>query len=348
MQARQRAAINKMIGYLTSRDFIILIIKIVVIFGAVMNVVGLLSWVERKVMARVQMRPGPTRVGPFGLLQPMADLLKFVFKEDVIPSQANRFLYIAAPLVSLIPAFLTFSVVPFGPWLQVTDLSVGLLFVFALTSLGVYGIALGGWASNSKYPLIGAMRSAAQMISYELSLTLSVVGVLMIANTLSLGQLVSSQRSTWFGVIPRWNIFLQPIAFLVYVCSAVAETNRLPFDLAESEQELVAGWHTEYSSLKFAMFMLAEYANMVTVSALATIMFLGGWSGPVFGPFWMQAALPTLWFILKIFVFIFFYVLLRATIPRFRYDQLMKFGLKVLLPLSLGNILATSFNVAIS
>ena len=209
-------------------------------------------------------------------------------------------------------------------------------------------IALGGWASNSKYPLMGAMRSSAQMISYELSLTLSVVGVLMIANTLSLAQLVTSQQSTWLCVIPRWNIFLQPVAFLVYVVSAIAETNRLPFDLAESEQELVAGWHTEYSSLKFAMFMLAEYANMVTVSALATIMFLGGWSGPLFGPNWLQAALPTVWFVLKIFVFIFFYVLLRSTIPRFRYDQLMKFGWKVLLPLSLANILATSFIVAIS
>ena len=285
-----------MIEYLTSRDFIILIIKIVVIFGAVMNVVGLLSWVERKVMARVQMRPGPTRVGPFGLLQPLADLLKFVFKEEVIPTQANRFLYIAAPLISLIPAFLTFAVVPFGPSLQVTDLSVGLLFVFALTSLGVYGIALGGWSSNSKYPLLGAMRSSAQMISYELSLTLSVIGVLLIANTLSLRELVISQNSTWAGFIPRWNIFLQPIAFVVYVVSGVAETNRLPFDLAESEQELVAGWHTEYSSMKFLMFMMAEYANLIGVSSVATILFLGGWNGPMFGPQWLQMVLPIVWF----------------------------------------------------
>jgi NADH-quinone oxidoreductase subunit H len=354
MQARQRAAsrkgavINKMIQYLTSRDFIILIIKIVVIFGAVMNVVGLLSWVERKVMARVQMRPGPTRVGPFGLLQPLADLLKFVFKEEVIPTQANTFLYIAAPLISLIPAFLTFAVVPFGPSLQVTDLSVGLLFVFALTSLGVYGIALGGWSSNSKYPLLGAMRSSAQMISYELSLTLSVVGVLLIANTLSLRELVISQNSTWAGFIPRWNIFLQPIAFVVYVVSGVAETNRLPFDLAESEQELVAGWHTEYSSMKFLMFMMAEYANLIAVSSVATILFLGGWNGPMFGPQWLQMVLPIVWFALKIGLFVFFYVLLRSTIPRFRYDQLMRFGWKVLLPLSLANIVVTSFVVAIT
>jgi NADH-quinone oxidoreductase subunit H len=337
-----------MMEYLTSFDFLILIIKIVVIFGAVMNVVGLLSWVERKMMARVQMRPGPTRVGPFGLLQPFADLLKFVFKEEVIPTNANTFLYVAAPVVSLVPAFLTFSVVPFGPYLQVTDLSVGLLFIFAVTSLGVYGIVLGGWASNSKYPLMGAMRSSAQMISYELSLTLSVIGVLMIANTLSLRELVLAQQSTWLGFIPRWNIFLQPVAFFIYLTSGIAESNRLPFDLAESEQELVAGWHTEYSSMKFLMFMMAEYANMIAVASLATILFLGGWNGPMFGPALLQMALPIIWFVLKVSVLIFFYLLLRSTIPRFRYDQLMKFGWKVLLPLSLANILVTSFIVAIS
>ncbi len=313
-----------------------------------MNVVGLLSWVERKMMARVQMRPGPTRVGPFGLLQPLADLLKFVFKEEVIPTNANVFLYIAAPIVSLVPAFLTFAVVPFGPWLQVTDLSVGLLFIFAVTSLGVYGIVLGGWASNSKYPLMGAMRASAQMISYELSLTLSVVGVLMIANTLSLRELVISQQSTWLGFIPRWNIFLQPVAFAVYLISGIAESNRLPFDMAESEQELVGGWHTEYSSMKFLMFMMAEYANMIAVASLATVLFLGGWNGPMFGPALLQMVLPIIWFVLKVSVLIFFYLLLRSTIPRFRYDQLMKFGWKVLLPLALANILVTSFIVAIS
>ena len=335
-------------AYFTSYDFLIVLIKIIVIFGAVMNVVGLLSWVERKVMARVQMRPGPTRVGPFGLLQPFADLLKFVFKEEVIPTNANTLLYMAAPVVSLVPAFLSFAVVPFGPALQVTDLSVGLLFIFAATSLGVYGIVLGGWASNSKYPLMGAMRSSAQMVSYELSLTLSVVGVLLIANTLSLRDLVLSQQGTWFGFIPRWNIFLQPLAFIVYVISGTAETNRLPFDLAESEQELVAGWHTEYSSMKFLMFMMAEYANMIAVSSVATILFLGGWNGPMFGPGLLRMVLPIVWFVLKVSLFIFFYVLLRSTIPRFRYDQLMKFGWKVLLPLSLANILITSLVVALS
>jgi NADH-quinone oxidoreductase subunit H len=296
----------------------------------------------------VQMRPGPTRVGPFGLFQPLADLIKFLFKEEVIPTNANTFLYLAAPVVSLIPAFLSFAVVPFGPSLQVTDLNVGLLFVFAATSLGVYGIVLGGWASNSKYPLMGAMRSSAQMISYELSLTLSVVGVLMIANTLSLRDLVLAQQSTWLGFIPRWNIFVQPVAFVVFVISGIAETNRLPFDLAESEQELVAGWHTEYSSMKFLMFMMAEYANMIAVASMATVLFLGGWSGPIFGPALLQMVLPIVWFVLKVSALIFFYFLLRSTIPRFRYDQLMKFGWKVLLPLALANVLVTSLVVAIS
>lgn len=337
-----------MIEYLSDSGLAVLLLKIGVIFGGVVGTVAYLSWLERKLIARVQMRPGPTRVGPFGLLQPIADGLKFLFKEDVIPTGANTFLYVVAPLLSLITALLSFSVIPFGPDLQVTDLSIGLLFIFAVTSLGIYGIVLGGWASNSKYPLMGAMRSSAQMISYELSLTLSVVGVLMIANTLSLAQLITAQQGTWFGFIPRWNIFLQPIAFFIYVISALAETNRLPFDLAESEQELVAGWHTEYSSMKFAMYMLAEYANMITVSALATILFLGGWSGLVFGPPLLRMILPTVWFLLKISVFIFFYVLLRSTVPRFRYDQLMKFGWKVLLPLALANILITSFIVAIS
>src|SRR5215510_6481060 len=311
-----------MIEYFTSSEFLVVLIKIVIIFGGVMGVLAYLTWVERKLMARVQMRPGPTRVGPFGLLQPIADGLKFLFKEDVIPTNANTLLYIAAPVISLIPALLSFAVIPFGPWLQVTDLSVGLLFIFAIASLGVYGIVLGGWASNSKYPLIGAMRSAAQMISYELSLTLSVVGVLLIANTLSLRELVISQNSTWAGFIPRWNIFLQPVAFVVYVVSGVAETNRLPFDLAESEQELVAGWHTEYSSMKFLMFMMAEYANLIAVSSVATILFLGGWNGPMFGPSWVQMFLPIIWFTAKVGLFVFFYVLLRSTIPRFRYDQL--------------------------
>lgn len=336
-----------MIEYLTSRDSLILFAKMIGIFGGVMGALAYTTLLERRLMAFVQMRPGPNRVGPFGLLQPIADGLKFLFKEQTIPASANVLLYFAAPVVSLIPALLSFSVIPFGPDLKMADISVSLLFIFAITSLGVYGIVLGGWASNSKYPLMGAMRSSAQMLSYELSLTLSVVGVLLIANTLSLSTLVQSQQGTWFGFIPKWNIFLQPVAFLVYVLSGIAETNRLPFDLAESEQELVAGWHTEYSGMKFAMFFIAEYANMVTVSALATILFLGGWHGPMFGPWWLQMALPTLWFLLKIGGFLFVYMLIRATIPRFRYDQLMYFGWKVLLPVAVLNIVVTSFLVAI-
>ena len=336
-----------MIDYLTSRDFLILFAKMMVIFGGVMGALAYTTLVERRLMAFVQMRPGPNRVGPFGLLQPIADGLKFLFKEQTVPGNANVLLYYAAPILSMIPALLSFSVIPFGPDLKIADINVSLLLIFAITSLGVYGIVLGGWASNSKYPLMGAMRSSAQMLSYELSLTLSVVGVLMITNSLSLTSIVQSQQGTWLGFIPKWNVFLQPVAFVVYFLSGIAETNRLPFDLAESEQELVAGWHTEYSGMKFAMFFLAEYANMVTVSALATIMFLGGWNGPSFGPWWMEMALPTVWFVLKITVFLFIYMLVRATIPRIRYDQLMYFGWKVLLPLALANILVTSFLVAV-
>src|SRR5215831_19662680 len=245
-----------MIDYLTSRDFMILFIKMIAIFGGVMGGLAYMSLLERRLMAFVQMRPGPNRVGPFGLLQPIADGLKFLFKEQVQPTAANEWLYLIAPLLSLVPALLSFSVIPFGPALQVTDLNVALLVVFAVGSLSVYGIVLGGWASNSKYPLIASMRSSAQMISYELSLTLSVIGVLTLSNSLSLVRIVEGQQGLWLGFIPRWNIFLQPIGFVVYLVAATAETNRLPFDLAESEQELVSGWHTEYSGMKFAMYML--------------------------------------------------------------------------------------------
>ncbi len=336
-----------MIDYL-SNPLVILMTKMLVIFGGLMGVLAYMTLLERKVMAWVQMRPEPNRVGPLGLLQPLADGLKFLFKEEVVPTSANRMIFVLAPAVSLIPAFLSFAVIPFGPHFQIADLNVGLLFVFAATSVGVYGIVLGGWASNSKYSLLGGLRASAQMISYELSLTLSVIGVLIIANTLSLSELVVSQRGTWLGFIPRWNIFLQPIAFGIFVISSIAETNRLPFDMAEAEQELVAGWHTEYSSMKFAMFFLAEYANMITVSAIATILFLGGWDGPMFGPPLLQLyVLPTFWFVLKIFAFVFGFMLARATLPRIRYDQLMAFGWKVLLPLALANVVITSFFVAI-
>lgn len=335
-----------MIAYLPSPELLISLVRMVVILGGLLTALAYITLLERKVMAWVQMRPGPNRVGPLGLLQPLADGLKFLFKEDVIPTQSNVLLYIAAPAISLIPALLCFAVIPFGPALQITDLDVGLLYVFAMTSMGVYGIVLGGWASNSKYPLMGGLRASAQMISYELSLTLSVVGVLMIANTLSLQELIQHQEGAWFGLIPRWNIFVQPVAFCVFLVSALAETNRLPFDLAEAEQELVAGWHTEYSSMKFAMFFLAEYANMITASSVATILFLGGWSGPTFGPGWLTMILPTVWLLLKVGSFILVFMLLRATLPRLRYDQLMAFGWKVLLPVALANLVVTSLLVA--
>jgi NADH-quinone oxidoreductase subunit H len=337
-----------MIAYLTSAAFLILMLKMVSIFGGLMGSLAYMTWLERKVMAGVQMRPGPNRVGPFGLLQPLADGLKFLFKEDIIPTNANVLIYVAAPALSLIPALMAFAVIPFGPALQITDLNVGVLFIFAVTSVGVYGIVLGGWASNSKYPLMGGLRAAAQMVSYELSLTLSVIGVLLLSSTLSLQELVLSQQGTWFGFLPRWNIFLQPVAFVVFLVSIIAETNRTPFDMAEAEQELVAGWHTEYSSMKFAMFFLAEYANMVTGSAMASILFLGGWGGPLVGPPLVQAVLPTVWFLLKIFMFMFLYMMIRATLPRIRYDQLMAFGWKVMLPLALANVVVTSLVVALS
>ena len=329
-------------------EFVLLIAKMLVIFGGLMGSLAYMTLLERKVMAAVQMRPRPNRVGPFGLLQPLVDGLKFLFKEDIIPTNANVALYVLAPVISLIPALMAFSVIPFGPELQITDLNVGVLFIFAVTSVGVYGIVLGGWVSNSKYSLMGGLRASAQMISYELSLTLSVIGVLMLSNTLSLRELVTAQEGLWFGFIPQWNIFLQPVAFVIFLISILAETNRTPFDMAEAEQELVADWHTEYSSMKFAMFFLAEYANMVTGSAMASILFLGGWSGPAFGPEWLQLwVLPTVWFLSKIFFFMFLYMLIRATLPRIRYDQLMAFGWKVLLPLALANVVITSFIVAV-
>lgn len=332
-------------------------IKSLVVIAAMLGAVAYSTWLERKLVAHIQVRWGPYRVGWHGLLQPIADGLKFVFKEDIIPGEASKFIYILAPAVAFVPALLSITVIPFGSvahfgsqtvQFQITDVNVGMLFVFAATSLGVYGIALGGWASNNKYSLIGGLRSSAQMISYELSLGLSIVSVLLVAGSLSLGQIVAIQSGTWFGFIPKWNIFVFPlfISFLTYFMSAIAETNRVPFDLPEAETELVAGFHTEYSSMKFALFFLAEYANMLTVSAIATTLFFGGWHGPVFGPVWLQGLLPLFWFMLKVFFFMFFYIWTRGTLPRFRYDQLMAFGWKFLMPLSLANIVLTSFIVA--
>jgi len=340
---------------------LITLIKIAVVVVVMLTAIAYLTWLERKVVAHIQARWGPHRVGPHGLFQPLADGVKFILKEDIMPLEADTVIYWLAPFLGFTLAFLSIAVIPFGESFriyghtisfQITDLNVGLLFIFAVTSLGVYSIALAGWSSNSKYPLLGGLRSSAQMISYELSLGLAVVGVLMISGTLSLRGIVNNQAGFfhYHGMntyIPHWNIFLQPVGFLVYFISAIAETNRVPFDLPEGETELVGGFHTEYSSMKFAMFFLAEYANMITVSCLATIMFFGGWHGPTFGPYVLRVLLPVFWFGLKLFCFLFFYIWTRGTLPRFRYDQLMAFGWKFLLPLGVLNILATSFVVAL-
>jgi len=322
---------------------IIAVIKVAVVLFAILTACAYIVWLERKLVARMQVRLGPTRVGPFGLLQPLADAIKLFSKEEIIVEHAEKWLYIAAPLIAFIPAFITFAVIPFGDTvtlfgrqidLLISDFNVGLLYILGVTSLGVYGIVLAGWSSNSKYSLLGALRSAAQMISYEISLGLSVIGVLLLTGSLSLVDIVKAQ-----GSVGDWFIWKQPVGFLLYLISAFAETNRTPFDLPEAETELVAGYFTEYSSMKFAMFTIAEYANMVTVSALATTLFLGGWQGP-FLP-------PVVWFLLKVMFFIFLYIWVRATLPRFRYDQLMRFGWLVLLPVGLVNVLVTALMVAL-
>ncbi len=344
----------------TTLLLVIAAIKVVVVIFILLTAVAYLTWLERKVVAHIQARWGPYLVGPHGLLQPLADGVKFITKEEVLPSEANRITYWLAPLLGFVLAFLSIAVIPFGGsftvhgiplQFQITDINVGLLFVFAVTSLGVYSIALAGWSSNSKYSLFGALRSSAQMISYELALGLAVIGVIMLSGTLSLRAIVDAQSGFWHiaGVnlgLPRWNVFVQPVGFFVYFTAAVAETNRVPFDLPEGETELVAGFHTEYSSMKFAMFFMSEYANMVTVSCLATLLFFGGWHGPVFGPLPLRILLPVFWFCLKVFCFLFFYIWMRGTLPRFRYDQLMSFGWKFLLPVGLLNILVTSLVIA--
>lgn len=317
------------------------LIKSVVVFVALLLTVAYLTLLERKVVARTRVRVGPTRVDPAGILEPIADGIKLLLKEDIVPSQADRPIYILAHVLSLAAAFATFAVIPFGNEihlfgrkisLSVADVNIGVLYVFAISSLGVYGIIFGAWASNSKYPLMGGLRSAAQMVSYELCLAFSVIGVVMITRSMSLSDLVDGQAHLWFLV-------LQPMGFLVFLVASFAEVNRLPFDLLEAENELVGGFHTEYGSTKFAMFFLGEYGNMITASAMVTTLYLGGWQGP-FLP-------PVVWFLVKVFVLLFLFVWVRATLPRFRYDQLMKFSWKVLLPLSVANIVATGVVLAL-
>jgi NADH-quinone oxidoreductase subunit H len=336
----------------TSSEPVLLVLlalaKIVVVLVVLLTTIAYAVWLERKVVARIQSRWGPYLVGPHGLLQPVADALKFLFKEDILPREVDRVIYYLAPFIAFTMAFASIAVIPFGEsvtirgktiFFEIADLNVGLLFILAVTSLGVYGIALAGWSSNSKFPLLGGLRSSAQMISYELSLGLAVVGVVLIAGSLSLREIVEQQRGLF-------NIVKQPLGFLLYFTAAIAETNRNPFDLPEAESELVGGFHTEYSSFKFAMFFMAEYANIVTVSCLATLLFFGGWLGPTFGPPLLQALLPVLWFCLKVLCFLFVYIWIRGTLPRFRYDQLMAFGWRFLLPVALVNVLVTSLVVA--
>ena len=314
---------------------VLTIIKIGVVVGVLLLIIAYLIWVERKVMAHMQVRLGPMRVGWHGLLQPIADGLKLIFKEDIIPAHASKVVFVLAPVISTVPALMAIAVIPFGDTISIfgksidmviTDVNIGILFILAVTSVGIYGVILGGWSSNNKYSLLGALRSSAQMISYELSLGLSLIGVIMISQSLSLVDIVNSQAKYWF-------VILQPLGFLIYAISAIAETNRCPFDLPEAETELVAGFHTEYSSMKFALFFMAEYANIITVSAVAVTFFFGGWRGPYLP--------PVVWFLIKMALCIFFFIWLRSTYPRFRYDQLMKFGWKILLPVALLNILIT-------
>jgi len=322
------------------------------IFAALLTSAAAMVWVERRVAALLQQRLGPIRVGWQGLLQPFADVIKLMFKEELRPGAADPLLFALAPIIAATAAFAAFAVVPFGAEttlfglldepmkLQVADVNVAVLVIFAIASMSVYGIVLAGWSSNSKYSLLGGLRSSAQMISYELSYGLALASVLLVGNSLSLTALVDAQSGTWFGVIPRWFVLVQPLGFLIFMTAGVAETNRAPFDFPEAEQELVAGYHTEYSSMSFAMFFLAEYINMVTVSAVATDLFLGGWHGP-----FLPESLGWIWFLLKVGALLFFYVWMRWTLPRYRYDQLMAFGWKILLPLSVINLLVTAAGV---
>jgi NADH-quinone oxidoreductase subunit H len=392
------------VGFISEHSVLVAsLIKILVLLFVVMTALAYLTWFERKVVAHIQSRWGPYYVGAHGLLQPLADGLKFLFKEDFTPPTSDKLVYVLAPFVALTLALTAIALIPFGPpnlllfgqpIFVVSNIDIGLLFLFAITSMGVYGVALAGWSSNSKYPLLGGLRSSAQMISYEVSLTISVVGVLLLAGTLNFNGIIEGQHGYWLGFIPRWHFIPQIVGFLCYLTAAVAETNRVPFDLPEAETELVAGFHTEYSSFKFAMFFMAEYANMITVSCLATILFFGGWLSPFPESWHWQLYLPgaglialgiycaydtatrmhglarlqltvvtvlalgigalcllpmvapyvqgPFWFTAKILVFLFFYVWVRGTLPRFRYDQLMSFGWKLLLPVSLANLVVTA------
>ena len=322
--------------------------QIAVVMVVVLLSVAYLTYAERKVLSFMQDRLGPMEVGPYGLLQPIADGLKLFFKEDIIPSGANKIIFALAPIICLVPALIGFAVVPYTEEYSlfgmsggiITDLNVGLLYILAFASVGTYGVILAGWASNSKYAMLGGLRAGAQIISYELALGLSIVGVLLLSGSLSLREITMAQD----GGLWNWNVFYQPVAFVVYVIAAVAETNRLPFDMPEAESELVAGFFTEYSGMRFSFFFLAEYANMILVSCLASILFLGGYEAPME---WLNFIPGFAWLAIKTWALLFFFIWIRGTFPRVRFDQLMKFGWKVLIPITLVNILVTALGVYI-
>ena len=327
---------------------VIPVLKILIVLNAVLVAVTFMVLLERKVIAWVQVRLGPMRVGPYGVLQPIADVVKLMTKEDITPVRADRWVFTMAPLIALIPALVVFAVIPFGPVvslfgrqvsLYITDLNVGLLYIVSVASIGVYGIILAGWSSNSKYPLLASLRASAQLISYEVAVTMGLVSMIVTAGTLSMVGIIQAQYNQ--GV---WYAFIQPVAFFIYFVGGLAETNRAPFDMPEAEQELTGGFHTEYSGMRFALFFLAEYANMIVVSTVATTLFLGGWLRPFpnvaalsfldFVPAWI-------WFLLKTFMFLYVFLWVRATLPRYRYDQLMRLGWKVLIPLGIANVVVT-------
>jgi NADH-quinone oxidoreductase subunit H len=318
-----------------------ILVKCLVVIGAVLFIFAYLTLAERKILGRVQVRPGPNRVGPFGLLQPVADGIKAFVKEDLVPAAADKPVFVIAPVICVFSALSLFAVIPFGGTvhllgrevkLVIADVDIGLLYIFAMASLGEYGIVLGGWSSGNKYGVLGSLRAAAQMISYEVSLGLIVIGVIILAGSMRLSEIVEAQRHVWFVVY-------QPLAFVLYIVAALAEINRTPFDMPEAESELACGFNIEYSSMKFALFFMAEYVHMVAVAALATTLFLGGWTGPYLpGP---------VWFLIKVFAIVFFFIWERGTFPRLRYDHIMQFGWKVLFPLALLNVVVTAFVVAV-
>jgi NADH-quinone oxidoreductase subunit H len=327
----------------------------VIAFIFLFTIVLLLVWAERKIVALMQNRVGPSRAGPFGMLQTLADGMKLMFKESLTPRRAELWIYVAAPVVALIPALLIFLIIPVGAPitigdttydLQVTDLNIAVLYFLAMSSIAVYAVALAGWSSGSKYPLLGSVRASAQMISYEAALGLALVPVVMYTRTMSTAAIVEAQTATVLGFLPAWNVMLIP-SFVVFLIAGFAETNRAPFDLVEAEQELVGGFHTEYSGFRFALFFLAEYINLFNIAALTVTFFLGGWHGPVFGPTLLQYVLPVVWFLLKTSAVLFLFIWARASLPRLRYDQLMEFGWKRLIPISLVWIMvvAVAFGV---